>query len=191
MKATLRFLVVPLFALVAVACGNPQQVKSDVGSSGTGVSAAAAAATTTTTPAPTKAKTTALGDLDEVAGSDIAPSGTVKINGAVLDDSIYGWACGPSTLNFDLNRAYTTLTATAGVDDNSMATDSVTFTFTADGNQIGSSVVKLGTSAPVQLNVANVLRLGITIASTATACDSGIGFGTHFALGNAQLTPKG
>jgi hypothetical protein len=189
MKATLRFLVVPLFALVAVACGSPQQVKSDAGSSA-GVSASAAGAAATTTTAPPTAKTTALADLDQVAGSDPAPSGTVKINGAVLDDTIYGWACGPSTINYDLNRSYTSLTATAGVDDNSIATDTVTFTFTADGNQIGSSVVKLGTSAPVQLNVANVLRLAVTIAPTATACDSGIGIGTHYALGNAQLTAK-
>ena len=83
------------------------------------------------------------------------------------------------------------LTATAGVDDGSVATDSVTMTFTADGAEVGSSVVKFGTTAPVQLNVANVLRLSIAVTTTNTACDSGTGTGTHFALGNAQLTPKG
>ena len=67
----------------------------------------------------------------------------------------------------------------------------MTMTFTADGNPIGTSVVKLGTSAPVQLNVANVLRLSIAVTTTNTACDTGTGTGTHYALGNAQLTPKG
>jgi hypothetical protein len=193
MKSTLRFLVVPLIALVAVACGNPQQVKSDAGSSGAGVSAAAAASTTTTTSTtlPASTKTTALADLDVVAGSPPVSSGTIKINGAVTDDTIYGWACTQPTLNYDLNRAYTTLTATAGVDDNSIATDQVTMTFTADGANIGTSVVKLGTTAPVQLNVSNVLRLSVAITTTGAACDSGTGAGTHFALGNAQLTPKG
>jgi hypothetical protein len=192
MKATLRFLVVPLFALVAVACGNPQQVKSDAGSSGAGVSAAAAASTTTTsTTLPASTKTTALKDLDVVAGSAPVSSGTIKINGTVTDDTVYGWACTQPTLNYDLNRAYTTLTATAGVDDNSIATDQVTMTFTADGNTVGTSVVKLGTTAPVQLNVANVLRLSVAIKSSGTTCDSGTGVGTHYALGNAQLTPKG
>ena len=110
MKATLRFLVVPLFALVAVACGSPQQVKSDAGSSGAGVSAAAAAAPAPTTTVPPKAKTTALADLDVVGGSAPTSSGTVKINGAVMDDTIYGWACSVPVLNYDLNRGYTTLT---------------------------------------------------------------------------------
>ncbi len=190
MKATLRFLVVPLFALVVVACGNPQQVKSDVGSSGAGVSAAASAAATTTTVV-AKPKTTALADIGVVAGTAPTTSGTVKINGAVLDDTVYGWACSQPVLNYDLNRGYVSLTATAGVDDGSIATDTVTFTYTADGAPIGSSVVKVGTTAPVTLNVSNVLRLSITVTTSNMACETGTGTGTHYALGNAQLTAKG
>jgi hypothetical protein len=192
MKASLRFLVVPLIALVAVACGNPQQVKSDAGSSGAGVSAAAAPTTTTTTTtvAPS-VKTTALADLGLAGGGPPAQSGSLKINGVVTDDTLYGWACRQPVLNYDLNRAYTTLTATAGVDDNSVPTDNVTMKFATDGNVVGTSVVKLGTTAPVQVNVANALRLTITITTSSTACDSATGTGTHYAIGNAQLTPKG
>jgi hypothetical protein len=191
MKATLRFLVVPLIALVAVACGNPQQVKSDAGSSGAGVSAAAAATstTTTTTAVPVKAKTTALADVPIVAGSVPVQSGTIKINGAITDDSIFGWACTNPVLNYDLNRAYTTLTATVGVDDGSIATDNVTIAFSADGKVASTSPVKLGTTAAVQIDVTNVLRLSIAVTGGG-ACDSGTGTGTHFVIGNAQLTAK-
>jgi hypothetical protein len=190
MKATLRFLVVPLIALVAVACGNPQQVKSDAGASGAGVSAAAAAATTTTTTnVPVKVKTTALADVPIVAGSVPTQSGTIKLNGVVTNDSIFGWACTNPVLNYDLNRAYTTLTATVGVDDGSIATDNVTIAFTADGKATSSSPVKLGTTAAVQIDVTNVLRLSIAVTGGGT-CDSGTGTGTHFVIGNAQLTAK-
>jgi hypothetical protein len=190
MKATLRFLVVPLFALVAVACGSPQQVKSDAGASGVGVSAAAKPPASTTTEPP-KPKTTALSDVTLTSGSAPFQSGTIKVNGQLLDDSVYGWACNQPVLNFDLNRAYTTLTATVGVDDNAIDTDNVTITFKADGAQIGSSQVKLGTPAQVQLPVSNILRLSIQVTTSNVACDSGTGTGTRFVLGTAELTPKG
>jgi hypothetical protein len=190
MKAT-RFLVVPLIALAfAASCGgSPTKVESGSPSAGVSAGESAAGSATTTTTVP-KVKTTALSDLDEVPGSTPLESGTLKINASVMDDSLYAYACLSPAVAWDLNRSYTHFKGTIGVDDNASPDDQVTVTFKADGNQVASANVKLGTPSPVEFDLSNVLRLSVEVSSSGKTCAPEIGQGTRFAIGNGQLTPK-
>jgi len=124
--------------------------------------------------------------------STISPvNGPVKINTQTFQNSTFsnlGCSLG-GTWDYDLNRGYKQLTATAGVSDGSPATDKVTCSFTGDGRDLGRAEVTLGTPVPVTLNVDGVLRLSVQVGhSLGTFCVEATQVGTYAALGDPTLT---
>lgn len=149
---------------------------------------------TTSTSAPIVAgKATYLSDIPLAFDTaTISPvNGPVKINTQTFQNSTYsnlGCMLGGSW-DYDLNRGYKQLTATAGVSDGSPAEDKVTFTFTGDGRELGRTDVSLGTPAPVTLNVEGVLRLSVEVGhSLGTFCVEATQVETYAALGDPTLT---
>jgi len=149
---------------------------------------------TTSTVAPVVAgKATYLSDIPLAFDtSTISPvNGPVKINTQTFQNGTYsnlGCMLGGSW-DYDLNRGYKQLTATAGVSDGSPAEDKVTFTFTGDGRELGRADVTLGTPVPVTLNVDGVLRLSVEVGhSLGTFCVQSSQVGTYAALGDPTLT---
>lgn len=194
MKRSLRsalFAVSAVMLLVGLtACSG-----DDSGSGSTPVAKVAAGedGSTTTTIAVVAGKATYLADIPLAFDtSTIAPvNGPVKINTQTFQNSTYsnlGCSLG-GTWDYDLNRGYKQLTATAGVSDGSPATDKVTFSFSGDGRELGRADVTLGTPVPVTLNVDGVLRLSVQVSHTlGTFCVEATQVGTYATLGDPTLT---
>lgn len=194
MKPTLRILAIPVLVAVLAACGSDQQVSVDDGDAAPVEVAAAPAqddGETTTTEAPEE-KTTPLAELLPTGQSAPVLGGPLKMNGTVYDDSVYARNCtGDTVVMFDVNRGYSKLTTTVGVDDNSPADDQVDVTFIADGNTVSTTSARLGEPSPVEISLDNVLRLQVEFRGGRAGCDLTTGFATYIGLGNAQLTAKG
>ncbi len=203
MTASLRLFVASAIVAVALtACGTgPTEVNT-----ASPINASAAAAPVqedapTTTAAP-KVKTTPLVDLKVLSWSDPVLSGSVKMNGTVYDNAAYVQRCNSDAVFFyDLNRSYTRLTSTVGLDDRTVDPEepeftanqefkgAVTITIKADGIVKSTLTPKVGAPVPLELDVTNVLRLRIDIKG-GWACWPAAGFSTIVAFGDAQLTPK-
>jgi len=180
-------LVAACAALLLAGCGGSGRVT--VSSPGApGRLTAAAAATTTTTAAPPagiplfQAPSTGFG---------VPPQhGPLKMNTKSYSDTSFAelGCTANQTWEFDLNRGFQKLTATLGVDDNSVAKDEVTVTFTGDDNaKLGQTKVQLGQVTPIEVPLANVLRLRIDIAHSVTACNAATGYGTTVGFGTGRL----
>jgi hypothetical protein len=181
-------LVAAAISVVLAGCGTSGKVTVSSPGAGAGLRAASGAATTTTSAAPPagiplyQAPSTGFG---------VEPlHGPLKMNTKAYSDTSYAeLACsGSQTWEFDLNRGYQKLTATLGVDDNSVAKDEVTVTFTGDDNaKLGQTKVQLGQVTPIEVPLGNVLRLRIDIAHSVTACNSATGYGTTVGFGSGRL----
>ena len=135
------------------------------------------------------ANTTPLADLVPTGESSALQHGALKINGTTYDDTVYGHSCGRGWVGvYDLNRGYTKLATTVGVDDNSPEGDTVDVTVKADGATVANVSAQLGQPAPLEVGLTDVLRLRVEV-NGGSLCDEGTGFGTTIGLGDAQLTP--
>jgi hypothetical protein len=184
-KTAFRYLT-PLFfgcALALSACG---------GTGGDQVNAAAPDSQTeqveVASVSQDSAKTTPLADLLPTGESSALQHGALKINGTTYDNTVYGHSCGRGWVGvYDLNRSYTKLATTVGVDDNSPEGDTVNVTVKADGATVANVSTQLGQPAPLEVGLTDVLRLRIEVTG-GSLCDEGTGFGTAIGLGDAQLT---
>ncbi len=188
MNRWIRIAAAPALVVALASCGAGQETASGVENE----SAAAPLAAPAAPAAPSQAaapKGTALGDLVSVGGAELPQRGSIKIDTKVQDNSLYvGFGCRTaSAWEFDLNREYKKLTATAGVDDYSIADDEVTVKFVVDGRDAGQATAKLGAPQPVDVDVTNGLRLRVEVSRSSGACVPSTGYSTTFALASASL----
>jgi hypothetical protein len=134
------------------------------------------AASTTTAPP----RAVWLSDLEPVEYEWDHKTGVrADLNGERYPHSIvWSFSCsGPNTtvrLSYNLGRGYTHFTGIVGVPDDSLSTVTADFVVTADGKDVGTYSVALGSPATVDVDVSGILRL--TISGTYTMpsnCDSG------------------
>jgi hypothetical protein len=193
MKKLIRTLAGPGLLLVLLAgCGTPQQ--QEVSSSGNAAGATKVAAVAQETPSTTvkKDNTVPLSQLPTVGESSPPMSGPIKLNTVVYDDSVYqNVGCGSGfTWVFDLNRAYTKLTAVIGLDDASLSNDQVTVTFKGDNDaNLGTVQTALGEVKPTEVVTAGNLRLRVEVTRSGGGCIAETGYGSTLGFGNAVLTP--
>jgi len=196
MKKLIRILAGPGLLLVLLAgCGTPQQqeVSSAGGAAGATKVAAVAQDSATTTTAK-KDDTVPLSQIPTVGESSPPMSGAIKLDTVVYDDSVFqNVGCGSGfTWVFDLNRAYTKLSAVIGLDDNSLSNDQVTVTFKGDNDaNLGTVQTALGTVKPTEVVTAGNLRLRVEVTRSGGGCIAETGYGSTLGLGNAVLTPAG
>lgn len=88
--------------------------------------------------------------------------------------------CSSATVDINLNRSFSTLTARLGVRDTSSASGSARIQVIADGKVIAVKTVRLGVSFDVKLSVKNVLRLRFVESN-----DGGV----VAAIGDPTVTP--
>ena len=193
MKKLIRTLAGPGLLLVLLAgCGTPQQqeVSSPGGAAGATKVAAVAQESPTTTAK--KDNSVPLSQIATVGESSPPMSGPIKLNTVVYDDSVYqNVGCGGGfTWVFDLNRAYTKLTAVIGLDDASLSNDQVTVNFKGDNDaDLGSVQTALGDVKPTEVVTAGNLRLRVEVTRSGGGCIAETGYGSTLGLGNAVLTP--
>jgi serine/threonine protein kinase len=89
------------------------------------------------------------------------PATQVTINAKTFTYGFSGCqiACQSASVDVDLGRSYSTLTARLGVRDSSKQGGSAHIQILADGKVIASETVRLGVSRDIQVSVKNVLRL--------------------------------
>lgn len=185
MNRWIKIAAAPVLALSVAACGQAQKVATESPEPAPVAPAAPAAFAQGG-----GGKARALGDLTSIGSAQTPQRGSVKIDTKVYESSVYAsFGCRvQSVWDFDLNREYTTLTATAGVDDYAIAEDEVNVKFFVDGQQRGETTVKLGVAQPVQVDVTNGLRLRVEANRNSAACDPTTGYSTNVALADAKLT---
>lgn len=118
-------------------------------------------------------------------------TGSKTVNGASYPNSVYrafGGCTESVTYGYDIARNWNRFQATMGIADNSRSDAVVKYEFYGDGAKLGSTVTsRLGTSTPVDLAVAGVLRLELRASfvegSRGMCSDSGT-----WVWGNARVT---
>ncbi len=190
MNRWIRIAAAPALVVALASCGAGQETASGVQNESAAAAAPQAPAAPSAPAQKAAPKGTALGDLVSVGGAEQPQRGSIKIDTKVQENSLYvGFGCRTgSAWEFDLNREYTKLTATAGVDDYSVADDEVTVKFLVDGRDVGQATAKLGAPSPVEVDVTNGLRLRIEASRSTPACIPSTGYSTVFALANASLS---
>ena len=133
-----------------------------------------------------------LEDREQVAGDgNISSNGRVlSIAGQRYEASIEGYLSSsqstqrPRQAEWDLGRAYQTLTFTLGQRDDSDAGFTNTVRIYGDGALLSDTAVTLGQATPISVPVAGVLRLRVEMSTTtdASCCPS-----SYTVLGNARL----
>jgi len=128
--------------------------------------------------------------LADVSRTGPCGSGGAIVNGTQGDHSV---VCGavktaagktPSETVWLLNRKVSKLTATVGIDDHSAPGSSAAVKVVADGAVVYQSTVTYGKSATLDISVANVLRLSVTVERT----DAGTTNTPNVALVEATLS---
>ena len=110
-----------------------------------------------------------LSTVDRVESSSCSTSSSTSVNGTTLANNV---TCTPSrsdpaVAEYALARNATQFEATVGTDDQQGSGNAVV-TIRGDGRVLKTVPVGLGRSAPVQVDVRNVLRLQITVTTDAT-----------------------
>jgi len=197
MKRSLRttVLVVSTFLLVGMVAGCSGGDSADAGSTPVAKVAPgkAAAGDASATSAPAVAgKATYLSDIPLAHDlTTVSPlNGAVKINGQEFQNATYAnVSCQlSSTWDYDLNRSYKQMTATAGLGDGSPAEEKVKFSFRGDGKDLGSADVTLGVPVPVTVNLDGILRLQIQVDhAISNFCTPATQLGSYAALGDPSL----
>lgn len=186
MTRILRLTALVVVALAATACGPDTTVDTRAAAQGSPSS------TPESTAAP-QPKGTYLYDVQRVFDVASVPvvSGKAKVGGQVYEHSTYsalGCAVGTQTWDFDLNGEYASLTATAGVSDNSPAGAGANFVFRLDGQPVGQAAVAAGRPGPVTLDVTGRLRLQVAVTGTGPPlCVPSVPVGTYAVLADATL----
>lgn len=129
-----------------------------------------------------------LADVDPVEGSEGV--GTAQVNGILYTRSvrIYTSADSPTRyVEYDLARKYIKLRGIVGPRDDVRSDSQFKIEIYADGTKILDQTLKLGQTAPIELDVTNVLRLRLQV----TRLDGGgyIGFGDIQILGDPDTVP--
>ena len=184
----IALVAVPL-VMVLSACGNAPADEANAGAP-----AVKAEKLSVASVAQDAANTTPLASLVQIPGSTPLRYGSVKVNATVYNDSMYGAPCSsplfPNVASWDMNRAYSKLTTTIGLDDNEVGNDAtVSVTFKADGATVANVEAKAGAAETVEIGLDNVLRLDMEFTG-GTGCFPGTQVGSKVVLGDAQLTPK-
>lgn len=115
------------------------------------------------TPTPNSTYLSELQEIPESSGT--IEKGSAEVNGKQLVHSVMLEVSSGNetkTVEYNLGRAWRTLTATCGVSDNAPANAKVRFEAFGDGNRLFSEVLTLGQSKSMNLNLTNVLRLKLT-----------------------------
>jgi type II secretory pathway pseudopilin PulG len=151
---------------------------------------------TPTVPDNSSAAPYGLSSSNTCCGSQQAATGPVNINGQQYLDSIYGTFLGAGAYNcstgssitydYDLERQYSTFTATIGETDGSDLGVTAQFDVYLDSsNHAFSQVLSQGQSVPISVNVTGALTLTLTMTLTSSNCnDQGE---VDAAWGNAQV----
>jgi len=126
-----------------------------------------------------------LGDSQQGIMASVNGFGTANQIAINAKTYVYGLSgckisCGSATIDFNLRRSYSVLTARLGVLDSSNAAGSAHIQILADGVVIESKSVKLGVSHEVRVSVKNVLRLQFIESNDA---------GVVAAVGDPTVTP--
>jgi hypothetical protein len=100
--------------------------------------------------------------LDPVEGSWRTDHSTASIDGVPYAHSLT--SCRDEVFEFDLSRDYSVLQATVGVVDSARADTMYLFEVYVDEQPRLSQVLELGTALPVEVDVANGLRLSLRIS---------------------------
>ena len=193
MKKLIRTLAGPgLLFLLLAGCGNPHQGEVSAPGGPSGATKVAAVAQESPSTTAKKDDSVPLSQIPTVGESSPPMSGPIKLDTVVYDDSVYqNVGCGSGfTWVFDLNRAYSKLTAVIGLDDASLSNDQVTVTFKGDDDaNLGTVQVGLGKVQPTEVVTAGHLRLRVEVTRSGGGCIAETGYGSTIGLGNALLTP--
>lgn len=105
-----------------------------------------------------------LADMNTASGG--FSEGTLSINGTTYVHGLYDYdyGSGSGSAEWDLGRTCSSLTAVLGPGDNSTVGSSVQYEISFDGALQQTQVVGFGQSVPLNMSVANVLRLGIVVS---------------------------
>ena len=111
-------------------------------------------------------------------------SGSVEISGIAYPHSVIGHYFADSTIvgEYNLQRRCITLSAVAGVDDNSPDNGAVSAEVSTDSSSVFSQTVSLGAPKTVQLPMTNVLRLTLDFVT-----GSSWSYSDTVAFGNAKV----
>jgi len=188
MNRWIRIAAAPALAVALASCGGGAGHESAAGANPATEPLAAPAAPKAAA-APAAPKGTALGDLVSIGSDELPQRGSIKIDTKVQENSLFtGFGCrAAASWEFDLNREYKKLTATAGVDDYSYADDEVNVKVLVDGRDVGQANVKLGAPQNIDVDVTNGLRLRIEATRNSGRCVAATGYSTTVALANANL----
>ena len=187
MNKLIRCVAGTLLLVVLAGCGTNEQVKVSGPAS---ADVAAARVEDTTTTAPPAPEGVPLAQVPIVAEGSTPMHGPIKMNTVVYEDSVFqSLGCGSGFLwVYDLNRAYTKLTAVVGIDDYSIVDDKVTVAFKGDNNaNLGQIDVSLGVVAPIELPVTGVLRLRVEVTRVGGGCIPATGYGSTLGMGDAKV----
>ncbi|GAB2614126.1 hypothetical protein GCM10027168_53440 [Streptomyces capparidis] len=101
---------------------------------------------------------------------------TVKvaaIDGKDYDDAFVGENDCSGSMEFNLDRSYSTLEMTAGIEDNSLH-DNAQLTVTVDGERLINEGLTLGRTNPITLELNKGLRMKIEYSDPDDSCYSGV-----------------
>ena len=124
--------------------------------------------------APTSGETTLLTQMEIVDSHDddwVPGIGRAEVNGEVHTRALIATECGGEYdrcngwADYNLGRNWSVFTATIGVDDNSSASATATFTVHIDGEPEVTETLKLGETVDIEVDVRDVLRLRIEVES--------------------------
>lgn len=115
-----------------------------------------------------------LNELTPVDKDPLTYNGSTRVGSFNSSGTTYGHAismnpaCGNHDggdywIDYDIGRKWSTFTATVGLSDDSPADASATYTLIADTKPIATGPLKLGTAAPINVPITNVLRLRLKI----------------------------
>lgn len=122
--------------------------------------------TTSPNPNPPPLNSTRLVDLERVARNNMQSNVPVAINGRVYENSLAVFSSRSASVEYNLSREYSRLTATVGIDDNaSVAQQYALVKFFVDGNLVREVRAELGNPREVSIPLDQGLRLRIETAS--------------------------
>lgn len=161
--------IVTIIALVASLGILPALGSSDGGGTTPSTTTPGAPTTPPTTspnPNPPPLNSTRLVDLERVARNNMQSNVPVAINGRVYENSLAVFSSRSASVEYNLSREYSRLTATVGIDDNaSVAQQYALVKFFVDGNLVREVRAELGNPREVSIPLDQGLRLRIETAS--------------------------
>lgn len=120
----------------------------------------------TTGPNPNPLNSTRLVNLERVARDNMQSNVPVAINGRVYENSLAVYSSRSASVEYNLSREYSRLTATVGIDDNASVAQQYTLVkFFVDGNLVREVRAELGNPQEVSIPLNQGLRLRIETAS--------------------------